>query len=115
MTEAEWKSWKKLEENKSMVAFFRFGLAPSYSCLKKVCETFLTKLNLTQFNTKRKLGSIMKEAETDSKETMSKLYEAMGNDPAVPEEDRDLGTLQMKALDSLSLASLCCKRRTWVN
>ena len=35
----------------------------------------------------------MKDANTDSKETMSKLYEAMGNDPDVPEEDIDLGSL----------------------
>ena len=53
----------------------------------------------------------MKEAETDSKETMSKLVEAMGNDPAMPEEDRDLGTLLLNALDSLSLARFVLQKK----
>ena len=99
--EAEWQPWKILGVNNSTEIFFGFGLAQNYSCLMKFCETFLVKLNLTQFNTKRKLGSIMKDAKTDSKETMSKLYEAMGNDPAVPEEDKDLGSLLLNALESL--------------
>ena len=57
MTEAEW--WK-LGENKTMDGFLGFGLAQSYSCLVKVCEAFLSKLNLGQFSMKRRLGTIMK-------------------------------------------------------
>ena len=77
MTEAEWKSWRKLGENKSMDGFFGFGLAQNYSCLIKVCEGFLTKLNLSLFSTKRRLRTIIKDAETDSKDIMSRFYEAI--------------------------------------
>jgi len=94
--EAEWQPWKILGVNDSTEIFFGFGLAQNYSCLMKFCETFLVKLNLTQFNIERKLGSIMKDAKTDSK-----LYETMGNDPAVPEDDTDLGNLLLNALESL--------------
>ena len=43
----------------------------------------------------------MKDAGTDSKEVMSKLYECMGNDPTLAEEDCDFGTLLLSTLDSL--------------
>ena len=42
----------------------------------------------------------MKDASTESKETMGKLYEAMGNDFNVAEDDRDYGTLFLNTLDS---------------
>ena len=44
---------------------------------------------------------MMKDASTDSKETMRKLYECLRNDPIVAEDDRDFGTLLLNTLDSL--------------
>ena len=41
------------------------------------------------------------DSSAESKEIMGKLYECMGNDPQVAEDDRDYGTLLLSILDSL--------------
>ena len=43
----------------------------------------------------------MKDAETDSKEIISNLYESMGNDTTGAEDNLDFGTLLLSTLDSL--------------
>ena len=100
MTEAEWISQRK-QGYDTMDVFFGFTLVQSYSCLVKICESLISKMNLSQLVTKWRLGTIMKDALTDSKETMGKLYEFMGNDPNAAEDDRYYGTLLLNTLDSL--------------
>ena len=89
-----------------------FTLTQTKSSMVKVCEILLSKMNLGQFFTNWRLGAIMKDASTDSKETMGKLHEFMGNDTNVDKDDRNYGNLLLNTLDSLRSQVYLAEDRT---
>ena len=78
MSIAEWNSWKR-DNNENVDTRFGFQVTQDWSCLVRICEMLLLRMNLKQWAPKRRLSTIFVGFSDELKNKVNAAYLFLGN------------------------------------
>ena len=99
MTVQEWLRWKK--NTVDLESWMGYPIPQDYECLHKMFKTWLIRLKLETWATKRRLNGTVDRADDETKGKLYNSHLAMGNEDEIDLEDIDIAELLSDVLESL--------------
>ena len=87
-------------------------MTQDWSCLVRVCETLLARMNLKQWQAKRRLFTIFNNFDNDLKAKVNTTYLYLGRDADIQADNRDVGKIFPDLLECWVKGAIYPKKRS---
>ena len=94
----EWVSWRREAEG-NIETWLGFTVTQDLSCFARVCETLLERMNLKQWQSKRRLSTTFNSFDNELKTKVNAVYVYLCGDDQILPEDRDIAKIYNDLLD----------------